>query len=414
MSDRSRTLHKLRPLDGLEKAFWLLNQNRPTHFAAVAEIEGLATETPLLAAADAVGRQIPFLAARILVDGRGEPYFALGEASSIPVTVVQSRGRPWTVELEDEMSAPFDPAAAPLARLRIVVDGARHVVILSMHHSIGDGRSAVFLMRDILRSAGGETVIPAYDPRSVEQALEDSGLPVREIPPLREGQAPPPGYRAAALTRPRIAARTVEAAELEALRLKARAEGATIHGALCAAAARAYADARPAHPVNPPRVFSPVDARRRLFGAAEHLSICVNGITVDMPAFSGDFWEDARFYAAKVGRFNDPDVLGYGIRAVRAAVLQAATPELAAAVWTHVYGAELLVTNLGRVDIPVLYGDLRVTGLWGPCVSMGIEGEETIGAITLDGRLHLLHTSFDPPAGFLDLVTAGLSKAQCK
>ncbi|MET1026314.1 MAG: hypothetical protein ABWY00_04035 [Dongiaceae bacterium] len=396
--------YRLRKLDRLEKGFWLLNQNRHTHFCAVAEIEGLSSVDPLLAAAAAIGRQIPFVAARIVLDGDGAPVFEIGEPRSIPVTVEKAGGRPWTRYLEDELADGFDPMADPLLRLRVIVEGSKVVLILSTYHSIADGRSAVYLLRDILLSASGRRVVPAIDIRSLEQALEDKNLPVREIPPLREPLYSPPGYRAADLTRPNVAARTIEVDDLATLRDRTRRERTTIHGALCAAAARAFTRTKPAHPIAPPRVFSAVDARRRLLDAAENLAFYVNGVTVDLPAFDPDFWEDARRYSAKVGLFNDPDILAYGIRGVRDAVETAPTVEMAAAIWAQVFGAEVLTTNLGNLDIPVTYGGLRLTGLWAPAISMGIADEESICAAGLNGRLHLLHTSFQPPIGFLDAL----------
>ncbi|HVJ51751.1 MAG TPA: wax ester/triacylglycerol synthase domain-containing protein [Aliidongia sp.] len=411
MLDHSYAPRKLRNLDGLEKALWLLNYNRNTHFSVVAEIEGLSTAEPLRAAAESVGKQIPFVSARIVVDTDGTPFFEIGEPRAIPLKVVEAGGRHWTQYLEDELADRFDAMADPLLRLRLVIDGGKCALILSMHHSVADGRSAVYLLRDILSSASGRQVVPAIDIRSLEQALDDKKLPVREIPPLREALNPSPGYRAADLKQPSVAARTIDPGHVAALRERARQERTTVHGALCAAAARAFARTKPAHPVNPPRVLSPVDARRRLLDAAENLAFYVNGITVDLPKFDENFWEDARRYSAKVDLFNDPHVLAYGIRGVRAAAEQASSVEIAAALWAKIFGAEVLVTNLGNLDIPVTYGSLHLTGLWGPAISMGIAGEESIGAATLDGRLHLLHLSFQPPIGFLDAVVDILNEA---
>jgi hypothetical protein len=55
-----------------------------------------------------------------------------------------------------------------------------------------------------------------------------------------------------------------------------------------------------------------------------------------------------------------------------------------------------MVTNLGRVPFDTIFGRLRLKSLWGPAVLRGIEGEQTIGAATINGSLNLLHTSYTP------------------
>lgn len=93
MPNHPHAPYGLRDLDGLEKAFWFLNQNRSTHcFSVPAEIEGLSTVEPLLAAANSLGKQLPFVSARIVVD----------------MKVVEVRGRHWTQYLEHELSDAFD------------------------------------------------------------------------------------------------------------------------------------------------------------------------------------------------------------------------------------------------------------------------------------------------------------------
>ncbi len=167
--------------------------------------------------------------------------------------------------------------------------------------------------------------------------------------------------------------------------------------------ARAFARTKPDHPISPPRVFSPVDPRRRLLDSAENLAFYVNGVIVDLPKFDEKFWEDARVYSAKARLFKDRDLLAHqhtrrsGRRG--GMHLQWKWPR---AIWVQVFGAEVLLSNLGNIDIPLVYGGLHLTGLWAPAISVGIADEESIGAATLDGRLHLLNLSFKAPIGFLD------------
>jgi hypothetical protein len=405
MNALTKPPRKLRHLDGLEKAFWLLNQHRNTHFSVIADVEGFSNIEPWQTAVETIGKQLPFVSAQISIDVDGAPFFEVGSPRAIPMTVVAAAGQGWARHVEEELACPFDTAVDPLVRLRLVVDGTKCAAILSMHHSVGDGPSAVYLLRDILRSTGGDTVVLSINTRSLEDALDDKGLPAGNFIPTPEDKLyPPPGYRPADLSRPSVTLRAIEAGELASLRARAKREKATLHGALCAAAARAFSRAKPDHPVVPPRVFSPIDVRRRLFDNTEHLGVYVNAVTVSLFKFEDDFWEDARSYSREVGLFNNADVLAYGIRQVQAAVQGRPSVEMAAAVWTQVYGAEIIVSNLGSLDLPTVYGDIRLKGIWGPAVSTGIAQEQTVGAMTLGGQLHLLHTSFDPVVDFLDVM----------
>jgi hypothetical protein len=57
---------------------------------------------------------------------------------------------------------------------------------------------------------------------------------------------------------------------------------------------------------------------------------------------------------------------------------------------------EMMMSNLGVLPIETNFGDLILEGFWGPSVLVGIEGEQMIGAATLHGAIHLLHSSYAP------------------
>ncbi len=57
---------------------------------------------------------------------------------------------------------------------------------------------------------------------------------------------------------------------------------------------------------------------------------------------------------------------------------------------------EMLVSNLGVLPFAPDFGGLTLEAFWGPSVLVGIEGEQMIGAATLHGALHLLHSSYAP------------------
>jgi hypothetical protein len=53
------------------------------------------------------------------------------------------------------------------------------------------------------------------------------------------------------------------------------------------------------------------------------------------------------------------------------------------------YGYDLLVTNLGRVEIEQQLGTLQIAALYGPAVMAGVADERVVGVATLGDRLSL-------------------------
>jgi hypothetical protein len=75
------------------------------------------------------------------------------------------------------------------------------------------------------------------------------------------------------------------------------------------------------------------------------------------------------------------------------------------------YSAEILLTNLGAVGFRNSYGPLTLNALWGPAIHTGLGMGQTIGAITVGGRFHLLHTNYEPAIGLLREASSLLNAA---
>jgi hypothetical protein len=56
--------------------------------------------------------------------------------------------------------------------------------------------------------------------------------------------------------------------------------------------------------------------------------------------------------------------------------------------------AGLSITNLGKLDIPIHYGDLKLESLYGPSVYTDLI-EKILGVNTINGKMHFNFT-FDP------------------
>jgi hypothetical protein len=47
-----------------------------------------------------------------------------------------------------------------------------------------------------------------------------------------------------------------------------------------------------------------------------------------------------------------------------------------------------MVSNLGVLPLETSFGGFKLESLWGPSVLVGVEGEQMIGAATLNGVIH--------------------------
>ena len=65
------------------------------------------------------------------------------------------------------------------------------------------------------------------------------------------------------------------------------------------------------------------------------------------------------------------------------------TIETAAGVMTSLFGSEGMVTNVGALPFSPSYGRFDLERMWGPAILTGSPGEQVLGALTVNGALHL-------------------------
>jgi hypothetical protein len=80
----------------------------------------------------------------------------------------------------------------------------------------------------------------------------------------------------------------------------------------------------------------------------------------------------------------------------------------------NAFNAQVMFTNLGRLPFDSTFGPLKLETLWAPCALRGIEGEQTLGAVTVNGSLHLTHTSPMPILGLLAGRNPGAMQEQIR
>jgi hypothetical protein len=124
------------------------------------------------------------------------------------------------------------------------------------------------------------------------------------------------------------------------------------------------------------------------------------------PSGSVTFWELARFAKDGLSAVKSTENISRMIDLQSAAVSSNLTVEQAFQLKRNVFNAQVMLTNLGRLPFDSTFGPLKLEALWAPCALRGIAGEQTLGAVTVDGSLHLTHTSPTPIPGLL----AGMEK----
>jgi Condensation domain len=143
----------IRPLDSFEHLFWLIDQNRPVHFAVTAQVSG---ETSVRDWREALARlQGRHSLLSVSIEGKpgAVPWFRQVNTAPIPLRVVhgdpQSR---WEAEVAEELATPFDPRHAPLVPAVLIHATDNAAFTLVAHHAIADGMSLAYAVRDTLRA----------------------------------------------------------------------------------------------------------------------------------------------------------------------------------------------------------------------------------------------------------------------
>jgi len=290
----------LRPLGSLEEFLWLIDQNRPVHFALAAQVQGPTTVGRWRDALDLVQLRHPLLSVCIETNGNSHPHFRRETAAPIPLRVVQQNdvAQRWESEIELELSIPFNARQAPLVRAVLLHEANQAVFILVAHHSIADGLSIAFVIRDVLQALSGNPIDLLPLLRAHEEILgvtrSDAVQPESSKESNSTSPARPATYLRKEDSRPRIKSLRLTPQLTGRLRERARQEGTTVHGALTSAVALAFWQTNPEFKEEPIRLCSPTDTRK-LLGLGEDCAVLISARVVAIePHASTAFWDIAR------------------------------------------------------------------------------------------------------------------------
>jgi hypothetical protein len=396
-----------RPLSPPERILWWFDHGAPLHFTTVLDCAGPLTEAALRAALDALQTRHPLLRARITGTPHALRFTALN--APLPLHIEPAEPERYAERLGAELALPMPSLDAPLLRctwLRDADAGGR--LLLTLHHSIGDGRSGVLLARDLARAAAGEALTPLPEPpplwdarpsraRGLRGWSRQAGTLLRDALRMLRARGRPIPFPVDAVVplherRPGVHPLTFDAAFTERLTARARAEGTTVHGVLSVVLMQALATEHPG-PV-PMACGSPVDVRPVLGPAVTEALGYYVGLSQSIHRVdpAAPVWPLARRLRdeirADVVR-NVPTIFHLLAEWLFGVLTRdGATPaQLAARMYALPLRGTTGITNLGRLDVPERIGDLRLTGLFF-VVAPSAMADFVSTATCFAGRLH--------------------------
>jgi hypothetical protein len=401
-------------LGAFENIFAAYSEEAITTFTMMAELEGEIAKAAIARALDRLQARHPLLAVGIRRDANGRRVF-VRSARPIPLQELPTGAVPWELAAALEIRRPFDVEEGPLMLASVRFEAKCVRMFFTFHHSIADGTSAVFVIRDFVRTLSGERLGSFIAAQTLERRL----LELPRTRPLVIGTAgKPQAVDPGALQRwgrgmnamPAVSSRAFARDFTRRLRVVARFHDTTVHAALSVAIASVFRDLRPSG--EPVRIMSPINLRG-ILGMEEECGLFVTGGTTAVKPAGDSFWDAARFARAALEPLMNSDTAHNMITGMQAFRDLDDSPAGARAGFAAGFDFDVMLTNLGVLPIKASHGRLHIRTIAGPIVLASVEDEHIIGVATLEEQLQLTYTSTTPLPGLLERVEKKLVDA-CK
>lgn len=400
---------KLRPLTTFERVLWLHDQVEPSHFSVSGLIAGATTVEDWKMALAALQRRHPLFRVSIQTDENGVPFFQEETGTSIPLRVVECNAEyQLEQEVATEIATPFYTAsAAPLVRATVLHEKRRSIVILVAHHSIADGISLAYAIRDLMHALAGKALEPLALSPSHEELLGLVEDPAESMTSGVAGSVNPEFFKLV----PQVASLRLSQKLTANLRQRAQLEDSSVHAAILASLVFAANELGLAGDRPQLNLGSPISTRKTL----NQGDVCtlLTDIAIQDASFpeSGDFWELARSIKADlVPQVSLERIAGARVEFHR---VFANVPDgkTVAQMVREFMRPDFVVSNMGDPNLETQAGKLRLEAVWGPAILMGIrEDQQFLGVATANGRLSILYCSYSPIPDLLETVESILTE----
>jgi hypothetical protein len=404
----------LRPLGCAELFFHLYAQVYPVHFCLCAEIEGTVDAAALRRALDQVRERHPILQARIAHDEElGTAFHKSGRPIELKI-VYAGKDADWRPTVERELQRPMGNGSGALLRVTALRAPGVTTIVLTFHHAIADGLSAVGILHDLLSALAGEQLeaFKSFSPIE-EKILGPSPRPARTSErPARAGEphrAVPvlPQTWPCALLLPANLRTNIDTAEFtkeETARLveRCRATNTTVHSVICAAAARCV----PAPGQDIVGITSPFSLRKLAGIESGACGVFIGAASAEVQIKEiASIWREARHVGDSLNKARSRQAVIDFITRMSAEFSPAAGREKVVAFLSDGPQTALVVSNLGVLPIAERYGPRAVRAVWGPAMLTNLpENRQTIGVCAFGGQLRIVHQSYVPVRGLATAI----------
>jgi NRPS condensation-like uncharacterized protein len=400
-----RKAEALRGLSPFERLFDAIDQTNGFNFSIAVCFRGKVAHSDWAAALAKAQQRHPFLNGSLNRDDAQAPYIRHAEGSRIPLAFERRDSAvQWQSVMEAQAEEAFGASAAPLVRVNILEDDHGCDLVVTAHHTILDGIGALLLISDVLSILSGKQPAPLGIPPAAEDRIagaRSAGAARCTMDPQAAeawekflATRPPRSFeRHKGTRRPVISSLRLSPDETGQLLGCARRQQTTLGAVLLTALATAVRRLNPSLTESDIHFSIPVDARPYLKNGEDFVLSITNPQGVCLYSGTG-FWEDTRALRPQLAAFQSLDAIEAYFEAVKAVMdLKLETNTLVDAV-AQKHGVDITLTNLKRVEFPVLPEGLTVEAVWGPSVSSPVAGGIVLGAATYNGALHLVCTTY--------------------
>nr|CAD6437610.1 non-ribosomal peptide synthetase [Rhizobium sp. Q54] len=407
-----------RPLGAQERLLYLYSKRHHRHFCIVAKLEG---EINVQALVEALGKvQVRHIRLNWSVQDKEDGPQFLYSPRDIPVKAhTLASGSTWHSIVEAELATPFDPSQAPLVRvtaLREPQNQRELTLVLTFHHALADGLSAVAFLDDLVAALNSSELATAPTRSPIEQLLQI--VPPEKLPDPKSASAgaPPtlehvgrePLWRAFESDTPRVGSSGFDADFTAALVVRCREERTTVQGAIGAAIIAANAGT---HDRDHYSVASPISVRQFAGIDRSEIGVFLTVGLVRLPTVKGVlFWDRARAFSRELQPLRSKEAV-----ALSAHNLERTLPPLSSVdqacglIGSLRYDA--VVSNLGVLQTRSCGPLVKLQAIWGPMVLGRIRNERMLGVSTYDGTLRLTESRPEHMAECLPQMITILSQA---
>lgn len=405
-----KNLEMNRLLGVSEHLRWLLDQRWSFNFTLSARVRGAIAVQQLTDALAWVQRRHPLLAVRISTEDGQQPRFISEGVSNIPLRVVKrQRDEHWCQEAEAELSLPFSWKSGPLLRVVFLQGEVVSELIITCHHSIGDGLSALYLLRDILLeistpattreilpelpcweelillsqgNISNNNAIVAVAPTQQKRSVSDAGIVLNRV----SDQEAIPGNK-----RSSILHWCLSPDETAMLVSRCPEKQSSVQSAICAAFLLSIAKEMNSPEETVHKCVSPCNVRNYLVPViGEDFGLYISGLfTSHTLKPETSFWGLAQEVKHQINDLIMPDKIFQYIRPTKAFLSTQPDPQMVYQQMTQ--KGDLCVTNLGRLNIPQQFGSLYLEAIYGPIVQSS-ENIKIVGVATLGCKMSFTFT----------------------